>query len=218
MFGGRLSPDWLLAAYGRGIFPWPISTGTNYVLAWFSPDPRAVIEFERFHVSRRLRRRLNKGVFRVTCNRDFGGVITGCAGPRRGDAGTWITPELALAYMRLHRLGYAHSVEVWLADNLVGGVYGVSLGGYFSAESMFHRVTDASKVALAHLVGHLAVRGYTLLDVQQWTRHSGSMGATTMPRKAFLARLESAICRPVTFGEELSPLRSPCREGDGGHF
>ncbi len=111
--GGQLTPDWLLAAYERGIFPWPVIEDEWEVLAWFSPDPRAVIELDGLHVSRRLARRIRSGQFQVTLNRDFAGVISGCMAPRRDDSGTWITPEIRSAYQRLHALGYAHSVEVW---------------------------------------------------------------------------------------------------------
>jgi leucyl/phenylalanyl-tRNA--protein transferase len=200
LIGGKLNTQWLLDAYRQGIFPWPVFGQT---LAWWSPDPRAVIEFERFHVSRRLARTLRSGRFEVSCNRDFAGVIHGCATAQDRRRATWLTPAMQVAYRRLHALGYAHSVEVWQEGKLAGGTYGVSIGGLFSAESMFHYATDASKVALAHLVAHLRSRSYHLLDIQQLTSHTASLGATEIPRHEFLARLAVAQQQPVTFGTEL---------------
>lgn len=207
MLGGELSPEWLLEAYRRGIFPWPISlhsgSGPTKLLAWWSPDPRAVLELNEFHCSRRLTQRLRQRRFRVTCNQAFREVIVACAGPRKNDYGTWITPPLLEAYCRLHRRGHAHSIEIWNDDQLVGGVYGVSLGGMFAGESMFHRATDASKIALYYLVQHLQARGYVLFDIQQWTPHTGSLGAREIPRRQFLHRLRHALSLPVTFGDRL---------------
>ena len=199
--GGQLTPDWLLTAYERGIFPWPVIEDEWEVLAWFSPDPRAVIELDGLHVSRRLARRVRSGQFQVTLNRDFTGVISGCMAPRRDDSGTWITPEICDAYQRLHELGYAHSVEVWSEAELVGGLYGVALGGMFAGESMFYRTRDASKVALFFLQSHLRERGFSLFDIQQQTDHSKSMGAVEISRQEFLLRLNNALALPVTFGE-----------------
>jgi leucyl/phenylalanyl-tRNA--protein transferase len=196
--GGRLEPDWLLDAYRHGIFPWPV--WDDEPMAWWSLDPRAIIEFERFHVSRRLRRTLASSKFDVTCDRDFEGVIRGCATASRRVYNTWLTPAMIEAYLELHRLGHAHSVEVWLDDELAGGTYGVATGGFFAAESMFHRVTDASKVALAHLVAHLNERGYALLDIQQWTPHTGRLGAIEISRRSYLRRLSLATRLPATFG------------------
>ena len=197
-FGGELSPQWLLDAYRHGIFPWPI-TDFDAPLAWWSPDPRAVIEFDRFHVSRRLRRTCRSAKFEVTRDADFAGVIRGCAmAPGRVNE-TWLTQELIDAYVELHKLGHAHSVEVWYQHELAGGVYGVSIGGLFAAESKFYRVRDASKVALVSLVGHLKARGYTLLDIQQLTPHTARLGATVIPRAEYLERLAEAIKLPVCF-------------------
>lgn len=201
MLGGKLSPDWLLEAYRRGIFPWPIVDGELEILAWFSPDPRAIIELEGLHISRRLRRRIRSGRFQVTYDRDFLGVVAGCAEPRGPRGQTWITPAMASAYHRLHELGYAHSVEVWHQKRLVGGVYGVSLGGFFSGESMFHRMNDASKVALVFLVDRLRICGYSLFDIQQSTSHSQRMGAIEIPRKEYLRRLEWALKQQVSFDD-----------------
>jgi leucyl/phenylalanyl-tRNA---protein transferase len=200
--GGQLEPEWLLDAYRHGIFPWPSADG---VLAWWSPDPRAVIELDAFHTPRRLARRCANGQFELTCDRDFPAVIAACATAQDRSQGTWITPELQRAYTALHEQGVAHSVEAWQAGELVGGVYGVALGGMFAAESMFYRVPEASKVALVRLVGHLRARGYRLVDIQQRTPHTARFGAVTIPRLAFLGRLVAALRLPVTFGERLEP-------------
>ncbi|MBN8625507.1 MAG: leucyl/phenylalanyl-tRNA--protein transferase [Planctomycetes bacterium] len=194
--GGLLNPQWLLDAYRHGIFPWPLGDGT---LAWFSPDPRAIFEFTGFHVSRRLRDTLRSGKFRVTFDQCFADVIDGCAtaGDRR--SGTWITRDMRAAYIKMHRLGYAHSVEAWLGDELAGGVYGMAVGGYFAAESMFYRVSDASKVALATLVEHLKCRGFGLLDIQQMTPNSRRLGAVEIPRRDFLRRVAAAVELPASF-------------------
>ncbi len=197
--GGRLEPEWLLDAYRHGIFPWPEDDRSP--VFWHSPDPRAIIELDGLHVSRRLRRRLRSRRFRVTSDQAFADVMAECgSGPgRRG--GTWVTPNMLAAYTRFHELGYAHSVEVWRDARLVGGLFGVGVGGFFSAESMFYRETDASKVAVARLVEHLNARGYELLDIQQWTEHSGSLGAIEISREEYLERLAKAIDLPITFGE-----------------
>jgi leucyl/phenylalanyl-tRNA--protein transferase len=155
------------------------------------------------HVSQRLRRRLRGGEFQVTCDQAFGEVIRNCAaGPGR-EGGTWLTQEMINAYCDLHRQGHAHSVEAWQDDRLVGGVYGVTIGGLFAAESMFYRARDASKVALARMVQHLNARGYKLLDVQQWTPHTATLGVVEISREEFLLRLAEAVDLPVTFGDQL---------------
>lgn len=197
--GGDLSPDFLLDAYAHGIFPWPTIDGIQYP-QWWSPDPRAIFELDGFHVSRRLSQTLRSARFTVTSNRVFSGVINACAtvGDRRKR--TWITPEMIAAYEELHRLGHAHSVEVWHAGKLAGGVYGVAIGGLFAGESMFHHVRDASKVALYHLIQHLVRRGYQLFDIQQLTEHTESLGAIEIPRQEYLERLAAAVQQGVTFG------------------
>jgi len=197
-FGGQLSPEWLLDAYRHGIFPWPI-TDFEAPLAWWSPDPRAVIEFDRFHVSRRLRRTCRSGKFETTQDQNFPDVIRGCAMVPSRLGQTWLTPDMIDAYICLHELGHAHSVEVWQQTELVGGVYGVAIGGLFSAESKFYRVRDASKVALVHLVEHLRRQQFTLLDIQQLTPHTARLGAVAIPRREYLARLAAAIQLPATF-------------------
>ena len=144
--GGRLAPEWLLDAYRHGIFPWPV--WDDEPMAWWSLDPRAIFEFECVRISQRLTRTIRSGKFEVTCDRDFEGVIRGCGNAGDRQEGTWLTPAMIAAYCELHRLGHAHSVEVWHESELVGGTYGVAIGGLFAAESMFYRVRDASKVAV----------------------------------------------------------------------
>lgn len=200
--GGELIPERLLAAYRTGIFPWPILCD-GYAIPWCSPDPRAILELDQIHVSRRLARTIRSGKFAVTCDRDFAAVIAGCAAPRRDGGDTWVIDEMKLAYFRMHQLGHAHSVEAWCGGELVGGVYGLAIGGLFAGESMFHRVRDASKVALVALVGHLMHRGYVLFDIQQLTTHMQRMGAVEIPRAEYLRRLNSAVDQPVTFGDRL---------------
>lgn len=195
--GGELSPKWLLDAYRHGIFPWPVCE--DDMMLWWSPDPRAILPLDALHISRRLRRTLRSGKFRISYNEDFAGVITGCAvGPGR-EGGTWLTDEMIEAYVRLHQQGHAHSVEVWHEDRLVGGTYGVAIGGLFAAESMFYRERDASKVALVHLVDRLNERGFQLLDVQQWTPHTGRLGVIEISRDDYLDRLAKAVDLPVSF-------------------
>jgi leucyl/phenylalanyl-tRNA--protein transferase len=207
LVGGELSTDWLLDAYQHGIFPWPIFDQTD-LMVWWSPDPRAVFEFDAFRVSRRLRQTVRSGRFEVTCDRDFSGVIRGCATADDRAGATWITPELIAAFERLHVEGHAHSVEVWQEGRLVGGVYGVAIGGLFAGESMFHFARDASKVALVHLVHHLRARGYRLFDIQQINPHTASLGAGEIPREEYLRRLGEALRLPTTFGKSLTALPS----------
>ena len=193
--GGDLEPSTLIAAYRRGIFPWP-AEGID--LLWWSPDPRAVLPVDGLHVSRRLAQTLRQHRFRVTIDADFATVIAGCAD--RGREDTWITPALRAAYERLHALGWAHSVEVWTLDGtLAGGLYGVAVGGLFSAESMFHRASDASKIALVALVQQCGATGIELLDVQMPTAHLASLGAVTVRRADYLRRLAAVVDRPVNF-------------------
>jgi len=191
--GGDLEPSTLITAYRRGIFPWPYDEAS---LLWWSPDPRAVLPLDGLHVSRRLARTLRGGRFRVTINAAFAAVVDGCADRDE----TWITPALRAAYVRLHALGWTHSVEVWdLGGRLVGGLYGVAVGGLFAAESMFHRERDASKTALVALVQHARHVGITLLDVQVPSPHLATLGARAIPRREYLALLAVALERRVTF-------------------
>ena len=200
-FGGQLTPDWLLDAYKHGVFPWPLCEYD--VVAWWSPDPRAILPLEQLHVSSRLGRICRAGKFKVSCNQDFRGVIEGCATAQDRGEGTWLTPEMISAYCQMHELGHAHSVEAYLDAELVGGIYGIAIGGFFAAESKFYHQRDASKVALVGLVRHLASRGFTLLDIQQLTDHTERLGAIEIPRGSFFERLEKALALPVTFGEDL---------------
>ncbi len=198
---GDLSCERLLDAYRHGIFPWPVYAEDP--MLWWSPDPRAILPLQGMHVSKRLQRRLRAGEFQATCDRAFDEVIRGCsAGPGR-EGGTWLTGEMIDAYGAFHRQGHAHSVEVWQDSRLVGGIYGVAVGGLFAAESMYSRVRDASKVALVRLVEHLNARGYQLLDVQQWTPHTGSLGVVEISRDEYLRRLPEIVDLPVTFGKQL---------------
>lgn len=185
--GGELTPPWLLLAYERGIFPW---FDADQPLLWWSPDPRAHITPQSLHVPRRLERRLRRGEFRATWNASFGRVIRGCAESREG--GTWLHAAMIDAYEELHRLGHAHSLEVWSGDVLAGGLYGVQRGALFSAESMFHRVTDASKAALVCAVRSLFAAGITVFDVQLRTDHLSSLGAVEWPRRKYLAEVGAA--------------------------
>ena len=196
--GADLEPGTLLAAYRTGIFPMPVEAGDEELLAWWSPDPRGVVPLDGLRVGRSLRRSCRR--FEVRVDTAFEAVIDSCADP--GRTGRWITPSIREAYVWLHRLGWAHSVEAWDGDGLAGGLYGVAIGGLFAGESMFHRRTDASKVALVGLVDRLRQGGATLLDVQWVTPHLASLGAVEIPRRAYLERLAEAIERslPPFFG------------------
>jgi len=187
--GGDLSPARLLSAYLHGIFPW-FSDDSGPIM-WWSPDPRAVIFPDRVKVSRSLRRTLARGAFEIRLDTEFDEVVRGCAAPREGDPRTWITPAIRAAYGELHRLGYAHSVETWAGSELVGGLYGVSIGRMFFGESMFARRTDASKVALVRLTDQLIRWHFELIDCQVMNPHLQSLGAIEMPRREFLARLRN---------------------------
>jgi leucyl/phenylalanyl-tRNA--protein transferase len=184
--GGDLSIPRLLLAYRSGIFPWTIDPVT-----WWSPDPRATFELDQFHVPRSLSRTIRKGAFRITTNRAFQRVIVECGNSRRG--GTWITSEFVHAYTALHQAGYAHSLECWNDDQMVGGIYGVAVGGLFAGESMFHRVSDAAKVALYYLIEHLRHRRFALFDIQMLTPITRQLGARTLPRPEYLRRLNQAV-------------------------
>jgi leucyl/phenylalanyl-tRNA--protein transferase len=192
--GGDLSVPRLLSAYRRGIFPWTFDP-----ITWWSPDPRAVLEWDRIHVSRSLARTLRRGRFRVTTDRAFGEVIRACAAPAPGRRDTWISAEFIEAYSLLHRHGDAHSLECWLGDRLAGGIYGVAIGGFFAGESMFHRVSDASKVALCFLARHLRDRGFVLFDIQMLTPVTRQLGGTEIPRAEYLRRLKAAVDQPCSF-------------------
>lgn len=190
--GGDLSPERLLAAYRTGIFPW-YNQGTP--ILWWSPDPRAVITAQSLHVSRSLQRELRRTDLSITWNRAFAQVLEGCASNRPG--GTWLLPEMQTAYTTLHELGHAHSVEVWHEGQLVAGLYGVSCGAVFAAESMFHTLTNASKVALVHAVTRLTALGVQLVEVQFLTPHLESLGAIEISRAEYLRRLTELRDRQV---------------------
>lgn len=186
--GGDLSPERLLCAYGRGIFPW-FSAGQP--ILWWSPDPRAVLFPEEFHVSRSLRKSVRKQRFTYSLDKDFAGVIKACSTvPRPGQDGTWITAQMREAYLELHRQGHAHSVEVWNDETLVGGLYGIAIGRIFFGESMFSHVTDASKAAFLLLVKQLQAWRFSLIDCQLENPHLVRLGSRNIPRGDFLARLQ----------------------------
>jgi leucyl/phenylalanyl-tRNA--protein transferase len=196
--GGDLSKERLLEAYRLGIFPW---YSDDQPILWWSPDPRLVLDLKDFGISRSLRKTLKKGVFQVTFDHAFEQVIQACAVvPRAAQNGTWITEEMQEAYINLHGLGYAHSVESWFGGKLAGGLYGVSLGKAFFGESMFHLKTDASKVALATLVDKLKSWDFHFIDSQMTTEHMVRLGAKELPRRIFLKRLQSALRHPTRRG------------------
>jgi len=186
--GGDLSPERLVHAYRHGIFPF---FDENSPVLWWSPDPRAIFELDGLHISRRLARTIRSGRFHVTVNTAFVEVMRGCS--RRPGDGVWITDDMITAYTELHRLGHAHSVEVWHGGVLAGGLYGVAVGGLFAGESMYTVVRDASKVALAFVVSRLRERGFRLFDVQFLNDHTQRMGATEIPRREYLRRLKRAL-------------------------
>ncbi len=189
-FGGELSIPNLRNAYRRGIFPWHVD---GLPLPWYCPEKRAILEFDELHLPRSLRREWKKTTYQFTIDRDFPAVIENCARVRRSDGyGTWITSEFIRVFTEFHALGNAHSVEVWDAEELVGGLYGVDAGGVFCGESMFHLRPNASKFALLHLVEHLKSRGATWLDIQVMTPHFEVLGAKEIPRTQFLDKLEAA--------------------------
>ncbi len=198
--GGDLHPDSLLLAYRQGIFPWPMD---GLPLTWVSPPMRAILEFSELHIPRSLAKERLRTPFTITIDRDFPSVIESCARIRRPDQpGTWITERMLRAYLRFHRLGYAHSVEVWEGTELVGGLYGVAVDGVYAGESMFHRRPNASKLALLALIDHLKERGLGWIDIQMMTPHMEMLGAREIPRDEFLRKLAAAREQNlVLFGE-----------------
>jgi len=197
--GGDLRPERLLEAYRHGIFPW---YNDDQPILWWSPDPRTVLFPDKLHISRSLKRSLRPGIFSITLDTKFREVMLGCAGPRQQypNGGTWITAGMLAAYTHLHELGYAHSVETWQEGELVGGLYGVALGGVFFAESMFTRASDASKVALVSLMRQLQTWGFRLMDCQQSSPHVTALGAEAIPRRDFLDHLTTALAVPDRHG------------------
>ncbi len=200
--GCDFDPSTLLLAYRSGIFPWPhgdATEGRTPLVLWFSPEPRAIFPLDRdLHWSRSLRRTLRNHPYEVTLDADFAQVLHLCGETRANH--TWIIPELARGYVQLHELGWAHSVEVWekgpQGRELVGGIYGLAIGGMFAGESMFHLRTDASKIAFASLASRLASAGFSLFDVQVQNPHLASLGCTEIPRNEYLARLRAALALP----------------------
>ena len=190
----------MIAAYRAGVFPW-----TADPITWWSPDPRAIFELDHSHLPKSLRRVIRSGSFSVTFDRDFAGVISGCAAVPRQEGATWISEPFQRAYLRLHQLGHAHSVEVWNGTDLVGGVYGVVVGGLFAGESMFHRESNASKVGLVFLMEHLVQRGFRLFDIQMLTPVTEALGAIEIPREDYLRRLEAAVAVDAGFGGSGTP-------------
>jgi leucyl/phenylalanyl-tRNA--protein transferase len=196
--GGDLSPERLLLAYRMGIFPW-FSAGDP--ILWWSPAPRLILELDGLRISKRLTRTIRQGVFDVTMDQAFSRVITCCAKvPRRGEDSTWITPEMIAAYIQLHEMGFAHSVECWHENKLAGGLYGISLGGIFFGESMFSTISDSSKVALTYLTEQLAKWDFAFIDCQVKNDHLVRLGAIEISRPRFQERLAVALKRPTRQG------------------
>jgi leucyl/phenylalanyl-tRNA--protein transferase len=194
--GGDLAPGTILEAYASGVFPWPHQDVDEL---WFCPDPRAVIPIGELHVSRRLARTMRRARFAISIDRAFSDVLTACAVRAEG---TWITPGYRRAYLELHQAGWAHSFEVWHEGKLAGGLYGIALGTLFGAESMFHTVTDASKVAMVAMMQYLERRGFTLADVQMLTPHLARMGAVEISRLQYLEQVDAAVGAPQAFAGE----------------
>lgn len=208
--GGDLEPESLLLAYRQGIFPWPME---GIPLPWFCPPHRAILEKDRLHIPKSLSRAFKKASFTYTIDRCFSKVIHHCqAAFRPGQKGTWITEEMGQAYNRLHQLGYAHSIEVWNQDRLVGGIYGVDAGGVFSGESMFHLESNASKCGILFLLDYLETRGLTWIDIQTLTPHMENLGAREIPRDDFLERLEKTLAQGLMLFSEKNPIFSSASE------
>lgn len=197
-FGAEPSPERLLLAYASGIFPWP---HREMPLLWFSPDPRFVLPVEHAHLHTSLRKRIRRGTYEVRADTAFREVMLGCqASPRPGQDGTWINEEMIAGYTALHHLGFAHSIEAYQDGELVGGLYGVSIGRMFTGESMFARAPDASKVAFATLLGNLAAWGFAFVDCEVYTDHLSRFGAEQWPRRRFLTALRAAVTAPTKRG------------------
>jgi leucyl/phenylalanyl-tRNA--protein transferase len=210
--GGDLSPERLLNAYRRGIFPW-YSDGDP--ILWWSPDPRMVLLPVELRVTRSLDKVLRNRPYEVRFDTAFGDVMSACAEPRPDQPGTWITADIRAAYERLHALGHAHSIETWIDGRLAGGLYGVAIGRMFYGESMFARVRDASKIAFVHLVRHLGARGFGMIDCQMHTDHLASLGAREIPRDDFLLRLRELIDYPEPPGRWEFRAASPALPAAG---
>lgn len=200
--GGDLSPERIVAAYRKGIFPW---FSDDQPILWWSPDPRCVIFPDKLHISKSLRKKLNKQPFTITFDQDFSSVMQCCADSRGDEAGTWITEDMLEAYTHLHHLGVAHSVEVWNGDKLVGGLYGLAIGRCFFGESMFSSETDASKIAFVYLANQLKAWNYQIIDCQVENPHLLTLGGETIPRSDFQSILKENIdCEPIPHNWEFS--------------
>jgi leucyl/phenylalanyl-tRNA--protein transferase len=195
--GGSLDPEVLLQAYRSGVFPW----SSDPAITWWSPDPRAIFDLDRYRPHRSVARTARRRGWRFTVDRDFAGVMRGCAAPTPDRPATWITDEFLASYTELHRRGHAHSIEVYEGEELVGGLYGVTIGGFFGGESMFRRRTDASKAAVAYLVTRLRAGGFTLLDAQMPTAHLAHLGAINIRRAEYFARLRAALAVSASLDE-----------------
>ncbi|MHB8253231.1 MAG: leucyl/phenylalanyl-tRNA--protein transferase [Acidiferrobacter sp.] len=202
--GGDLSPERLLLAYSLGIFPWY----NEPPILWWSPDPRMMLAPDDLRINRSLARALRKNRFRLSFDTAFSAVIHACSAPRKNQDGTWITPDIIRAYEELFARGFGHSAECWLDDRLVGGVYGIALGGAFFGESMFSTMSNASKLAFVGLVAHLRELGFTLIDCQVASSHMAALGAYPVARAEFLRQLETAIALPIHPGPWQSPTRA----------
>ncbi|MCW8087891.1 leucyl/phenylalanyl-tRNA--protein transferase [Sabulicella glaciei] len=202
----EITPELMLRAYRIGLFPMAESRDSDR-LYWLDPERRGVIPLGGFHLSRRLARTVRQGRFTITANREFPRVVALCAAPRRGSFDSWINSEIAALFTAMHAMGHAHSVEAWQEGELVGGLYGVAIGGAFFGESMFSRATDASKVALVHLVARLRIGGFTLLDAQFTTEHLSQFGTVEVPRAEYKAALAAAVERDAAFPDTPEPER-----------
>jgi len=207
--GGDLSPERLIKAYGLGIFPW---FNHDQPILWWSPNPRAILLPDQLHVSRSLHKAIRRGDYKITLDKAFAEVMQACAAPRLQQADTWITPEMHAAYLRLHEMGVAHSVEAWLDDKLVGGLYGLAIGQAFFGESMFSRASNASKVAFVYLTRQLQIWQFKLIDCQVSSEHLKSLGAMDVERTQFIQLLQQAIQQPDKnqkwqFDENFLPLK-----------
>ena len=209
--GGDLSPMRLITAYRQGVFPW---YSEHEPILWWSPDPRTVLFPDKIRISRSLRKTLRKGLFHVSFDRAFQQVIRACSEPRKDSPSTWLVPEMIHAYEQLHELGLAHSVEVWQGKHLVGGLYGVAIGGVFFGESMFSQASDSSKVALVRLCEHLLLCDIKMIDCQVYTRHLISLGAEEIPREDFCNHLDNWCSFPGRLGlwSSVNPATSTLHE------
>jgi leucyl/phenylalanyl-tRNA---protein transferase len=205
--GGTLDPDALISAYSAGVFPW----SSDPVLTWWSPDPRAIFDLTTWRAHRSIWRSARRAGWRFSVDRAFEAVMRSCGEATEERPSTWITDDFVRSYAELFRRGRAHSIEVWEGKELVGGLYGVALGGFFGGESMFHRRTDASKAAVAYLVERLRAGGFSLLDAQVPTPHLARLGAISIPRAEYLARLRAALTRRARLTDTTSPPATPAR-------